>query len=165
MLTEDEIAKRKKGDFLDLSGTDLTTLEDVPFPEGIEQLDVSRTRITSLKGTPAGVRSLHCNGCAISSLEGVPDSLECLYCRNSGLTTFDGHHGGVYLIICGGSLKLTSFRGLKSGLKAMICVDCKGLTTWEGLPLDTLETVDYRNCNGLPPFPEDDVPHHIEVVP
>ena len=79
---------------LDLSGTELTSLEDVKLPTSLQVLNLGNTNLTSLDGVglPASLQRLDLLGTQLTSLDDVelPANLQVLNLGNTNLTSLDG---------------------------------------------------------------------------
>ena len=79
---------------LDLTSTNLTSLEGVVLPQGLKRLVLSDTKITSLEGAilPYGLQELDLSNTKMASLKGaiLPYGLQVLDLSNTSLTSLEG---------------------------------------------------------------------------
>jgi hypothetical protein len=79
---------------LDLSNTQITSLDGIEFPGSLELLDLRHNQISSLKGVkfPARLQSLYLSHNLMSSLKGVvlPPELRLFHVERNQIPHFDG---------------------------------------------------------------------------
>lgn len=124
----------KDGRTLDLSFTDLTTLEGIFLPQSLEKLDLSYTDISSLHGIalPQNLQRLYLHSSRIKDLEGItlPQGLQTLDLSDTELTSISS-------VPLPQKLKLLNLSGTK-------------LTSLEGITLPQgLQQLDLRSTNLL----------------
>ena len=147
------------GRVLDLCFTELTSLEGVELPSGLQKLNLSDTFLTSLEGVelPSGLQVLGLADTDLTSLEGVelPSGLQVLDLRCTNLTSLEGVElpSGLQKLDLS-CTNLTSLEGveLPSGLH-VLDLSFMNLTSLEGVELPLgLQKLDlsYTNLNRLP---------------
>lgn len=149
------------GRVLDLSGTELTSLEDITLPQGLQKLNLSGTELTSLEGVklPQGLQELDLCRTNLTSLEGItlPQGLQELYLSDTKLTSLEGitlPQGLMKLDLS--RTELTSLEGvtLPPGLQELILTrtnltSLEGITLPQGLQTLYLSYTKLRSLEGI----------------
>ena len=139
------------GRVLNLSCANLTSLEDMKLPSGVQELYLNSTNLTSLEGVelPSGLRWLSLRGTNLTSLEGVelPPKLRRLNLSRTKLTSLEGVELPSELQVLDLSdTYLTNLEGvnLPSGMQELY-LNSSNLTSLEGVKLPTgLRWLDLR---------------------
>ena len=157
---------------LNLSNRNLTSLDGIPLPDGLKELDVSGNRwLTSLPPLPPTLTMLDCGYNDLTSLPPLPPSLTALYCQSNRLSSLPPLPPTLVLLYCHCN-QLTNLPPLPSSVTVLSCYSnqldslpplsmigwlychCNQLTSLQSLPprLDALYCQANR-LTKLPPLP------------
>jgi len=98
----------------------IKNLAGLEFFTGLEFLDCSSQKLTSLPKLPAGLQHLNCSDNQLTSLPKLPDSLQLFYCNINKLTSLPELPDSLEVIRCMHN-QLTSLPALPSALRELSC--------------------------------------------